>query len=376
MAAAEHLKTLCCLGLPPESAMVAVAPLLHEIIPHGWSRMALLKPNSKILNGYAENPEVSDHYQKHIWPFLDQPSSPTAMWKQGFRAGAIGWTLHMQGRGWLESGWCREMEAPLDSCWILDAMIGNGEGTNGFICLTRPRSARPFSVDDVRRLDPLRPWLGHAFRRSAHTNACNEVEPSLCTQATPVLSGQIILTTEAAIVFQSAGLEHVFEIVTGTRAAPGRPWSRNPLPPPILELVRRIAGAANGGATKPPRMQISNAYGMVTLHAKWLMPAGEIPADVAKDPRSCLISVSIELHEHAVAHAARVLRGSGATPTQLKVGIQLALGKSKPAIATDLGLKLSTVADLSKKLYRTLDVHDSTELGTKLWLARPQPLFT
>ncbi len=32
MGAVEHLKTLCCLGLKPESAMVAVVPVLHEII--------------------------------------------------------------------------------------------------------------------------------------------------------------------------------------------------------------------------------------------------------------------------------------------------------------------------------------------------------
>jgi hypothetical protein len=38
MGAVEHLKTLCCLGLPAESAMIAVTPLLHEIIPHGWTR--------------------------------------------------------------------------------------------------------------------------------------------------------------------------------------------------------------------------------------------------------------------------------------------------------------------------------------------------
>jgi hypothetical protein len=40
MGAVEHLKSSCCLGLKPESAMVAVTPL-HEIIPHGWSRMAI-----------------------------------------------------------------------------------------------------------------------------------------------------------------------------------------------------------------------------------------------------------------------------------------------------------------------------------------------
>ena len=41
MGAVEHLKALRCLGLPPESAMVAVVPLLHEIIPHDGSRLDL-----------------------------------------------------------------------------------------------------------------------------------------------------------------------------------------------------------------------------------------------------------------------------------------------------------------------------------------------
>jgi|GEM_PF-2109033 hypothetical protein len=31
MGAAGHLKTLCCLGLPPESAIAAVIALLQEI---------------------------------------------------------------------------------------------------------------------------------------------------------------------------------------------------------------------------------------------------------------------------------------------------------------------------------------------------------
>jgi DNA-binding NarL/FixJ family response regulator len=82
--------------------------------------------------------------------------------------------------------------------------------------------------------------------------------------------------------------------------------------------------------------------------------------------------LTIELHEHPVAHAARVLRESGATPTQTKVGIHLALGKPKAVIADELGLQRSSVADHAKKLFQTLDVHSSTELGTKIWLAQKQ----
>jgi DNA-binding CsgD family transcriptional regulator len=119
-------------------------------------------------------------------------------------------------------------------------------------------------------------------------------------------------------------------------------------------------------------MRISIAFGVLTLEAKWLMPAGTLPADAARDPKSCLIAVTIALHEHPIAHAARVLRESGATPTQTKVGIQLVLGKPKPVIADELGIQVSSVADLTKRLYQTLDVRNSAELGTKIWLGQKQ----
>jgi len=82
--------------------------------------------------------------------------------------------------------------------------------------------------------------------------------------------------------------------------------------------------------------------------------------------------VTIELHEHAIAHAARMLRESGATPAQVKVGIQLALGKTKPLIADELGIKFSSVDGHTKRLYQTLDVHNSAELSTKIWLSEKQ----
>ncbi len=77
-----------------------------------------------------------------------------------------------------------------------------------------------------------------------------------------------------------------------------------------------------------------------------------LPEDVVRDPKSCLIAVTIELHEHAIAHSARVLRESGATPAQVKVGIQLALGKTKAVIADELGVQLSSVVEVTKRLYR------------------------
>jgi DNA-binding CsgD family transcriptional regulator len=373
MGAVEHLKTLCCLGLPPESAMVAVVPLLHEIIPHGGSRLALVAPDATITSGYSENAATRALMRERLWRFMDDPSAPASLWVPGVRAVGIGWTLHRQGGGYLESAYYREVEAPLDSCWIVDAMIGDGGRTVAFVSLTRPRSARPFMVDDVQRLDQLRPWLAHAFRGSASGDAHREDQAPIATAGPTVLSGQLIVSSDAKIVFQTKGLEFLLRILEGepanfTRYVP----TRDSLPAPVLKLLRNITGAANGTCNSPPRMQISTAYGVLTLEAKWLMPAGTLTEDAARDPKSCLISVTIDLREHVVAHAARVLRESGATPAQTKVGIQLALGKPKPAIADKLGVQLSSVADLARKLYQTLDVHNSAELATKIWVDQRQ----
>ncbi|MCI0735457.1 MAG: hypothetical protein L0Y50_04170 [Beijerinckiaceae bacterium] len=373
MGAVEHLKTLCCLGLKPESAMIAVTPLLHEIIPHGWTGMALLEPDTSMRAMYSDHPEALALYREHMWQFMDDPSSPFILWRPGFRAVAIGWALPMQGGGWRESGWYRVLGAPLDCCWMLDAMIGEKGRTFAVVGLMRPRGARPFDVDDVRSLDRLRPWLAHALRPIPSDDAHPEDPDLLGTAGAPVLGGQMILTPDAKIIFQTTGLEQLRIILAGepsdyTHYVP----ARDRPPAPILKLLQRIVGAANGSLDKPPRMEVSTPYGIVTLEAKWLMPAGAIPADAAKDPNSCLIAVTTELREHAIAHAVRVLRESGATPAQIKVGIHLALGKGKPAIADDLGIKVSSVKDITEKLYQTLDVHNSTELATKIWLGQKQ----
>jgi hypothetical protein len=370
LGAVEHLKTLCCLGLSPESAMIAVTPLLHEIIPHGATRSILFEPDATAYAAYAENPKTLETWQENAWRFVNDPTSPMSLWMPGFRAGGIGWTLHLQGRGWLESGWYRDVEAQLDSCWILDATFVDAGQTIAGTHLTRPRSAKPFTVDDVQRLDRLRPWLAHAFRRSPSRNAPEEGDLG-SVAGNPILTGQIILTSDTQIIFQTPGLEQLLLLIEKrpadlTRFIP----VRDKLPTPVLKLLKSLNGAVNGDPRIPPRMEISTAYGMVTLEAKWLVPARTLPEDVARDPKGCLIAVTIELREHAIAYAARVLRESGATAAQVRVAIQLALGKEKPTIAGHLGIKISSVRDLTEKLYRTVEVHNAAELGAKIWLGQ------
>jgi hypothetical protein len=273
--AVEHLKTMCCLGLKPESAMIAVTPLLHEIIPHGWSRMALLNSDATIGSGSSENPATAAIHRERMWQFMDDPTSPASLWKSCFRNVGIGWSLHMQGRGWMGTGWYREVEAPADSCWLLGAMIGDGARSVAYVALTRPRAARPFTADDVQRLDRLRPWLGHTFQSRPTRDTRSERQGFAGVAGLPVQAGQMILTADAKVVFQTPGLELLLTIIDRepTNYTSFLPV-RDRLPAPISKLLHHIVGATNGSSMTPPLMRISTAHGVLSLEAKWLVPAG------------------------------------------------------------------------------------------------------
>ena len=237
--------------------------------------------------GYAEHPRTGPHLREHLWRFMEEPSALISLWIPSFRAVGVGWTLHLQGRGYLESSFYREVEAPLDACWVLDAMIGDGGRSIAFFSLTRPRSARPFTVDDVQRLDRLRPWLAHAFRQHQSGRSGLEGRSPLGSAGAPVLSGQMILTSDRKMIFQTASLEQLLRVLIGepinlNRRVP----ARDKLPAPILQVLRQLLGALEGRLGRPPRMQVPTAYGIITLEAKWLVPAGALPEEAAEDPKA------------------------------------------------------------------------------------------
>jgi hypothetical protein len=113
MGAVEHLKTLCCLGLPPESAMIAVTPLLHEIIPHGLTFLGLTAPDATMTRVYAENPAIGANFGERLWRFIDDPSALISLWIPAFRAVGFGWSLHRQAaitwKAFITGNWWRRL---------------------------------------------------------------------------------------------------------------------------------------------------------------------------------------------------------------------------------------------------------------------------
>jgi DNA-binding CsgD family transcriptional regulator len=364
--AIEHFKTLCCLGLPPRAAMVAIASGVRDVIPASWTRIGLYDENGAVTCGYAENGDFPALAVARYPHFMEnEPASIAALMLPAWRAAGVGWTLHRQNADYLHTGYYSEIERPVDACWLLDAFAHDGTRSIVGLTLSRPRTAKPFRSDDVVLLDSLRPWIAHACRERI---AVDDVSVEQVA-AGPLHKASVVFDASGQVLFRTAGATQLFMMLTGVLEHIERNHGRSDIETPAIvhRVVRDLVGATSGDGSIPPRARVKTAWGTIALEAVWLAPTGASAADIVANRDGAQIAVNLELREHAIVHAARVLRLSGASPAQVRIGVLLAAGKSKPAIAHELGVKPSSVTDATRKLYGRLDVRNAAELGMRLW---------
>ncbi len=365
--AINHFVTLCCLGLPKEAALIAIAAGIRDLIPSSWTRIGLFDQHGSTTSAYAEHgafPALvmagrTDHFVR------TEPTSIAALMLPAWRAAGIGWTLPKQNADYLQTGYYSEIERPLDSCWLLDAMVHDGTRSIVGLILSRPRGAKPFRSDDVVLLDRVRPWIAHAFRERATPR---EEHLSLLP-ARPLSKGTLLASAAGQVLFRSDACPQLFMMLNGTLSEIGKHLGSDKVETPtaVLRVIRELVRAASGHTASPPRLEVMTVWGLIVVEAVWLAEFGVTAADVVANQDAFQISVSLELREHALPYAARVLRSSGASPGQVRIGVLLATGMTKPAIAQELGIKSSSVMDATRKIYERLEVRNAAELGMRLW---------
>lgn len=370
MSAVEHFKTLCCLGLPPQPAMIALSAAVREVIPAAWTRMVLYDEQGAVTTAYAEHGDFTALAIERYPHFAEtEPSSIAALMLPAWRAAGVGWTLPRQNADYFHTGYYAEIERPVDGCWILDGFGHDGRRSIAGLQLSRPRSAKPFRNDDVALLESITPWFAHAFRDRVAGDRAEDTADLFAANA--LQKATVILDADGHVLCRTAGIPQMFMMLNGSaeeiKAAAGT--RADGLPTIVQRVVRALKGTASGDAITPPRARVRTSWGTFCLEAVWLAPAGAGAADIVADRRSARIAVNIELREHIVAHAARVLRESGASPAQMRIGVLLATGRNKPQIAQELGIKASSVIDATRKLYARLNVRNTSELAMRFWAA-------
>lgn len=372
----EQFKVLCCLGLPAGQALTAVASAVREVIPASWTRIGLFDEHGAVTAAYAENGDFPalavaryDHFARL------EPLSIAALMLPAWRAAGVGWTLHRQNAKYLNSGYYDEIEKPCDACWLLDAFVHDGTRSIVGLTLARPRSAAPFRSDDVALLDSLRPWIAHAFRdRVAQVPVDHENGAPEPVAGDSLQTATVVVDASGKILFRTRGAAQLLMMLSGSleRIGTGSGQSLSAdAPGAVQRVVRDLMGAIRGNGLAPPRTHVRTVWGTVALEASWLAPTWTSAADLFENHDQMKIAVNMELREHGFVYAARVLRARGASPVQVRIGVLLASGKTKPQISQELGIKPSSVMDATRKLYSRMEVRNSAELGMRLWASGP-----
>ena len=365
MRGVQHFKTLCCIGLPRPVAMVAIAGALHEVIASEWNRIGFYEDDGTIGAGYAEHPgcvplminNIELFHGRDPWWGKNHPT-----W---FARNAVGDLLNSQFlSSYAQTELFNAIERPLNVRWMLDSIQPLETGKLG-IQLLRSQRDRPFKADDAIRFRALRPWIAHALKERSEPSLPDGGPSAVSLTATrPLQKATLVMDRAGRTLFRSEGAEYLISVLGGMdRELKSSPFSRlTDLPVSVREAVMNLLRTTRGQDAAIPECRVPTKWGTITVEASWLTPTTPELSDQS------LIAVQLTLLEHAVAYAGRILRGAGATPAQLRVGVLLAMGKRKPEIARELGIKQSSVEDAARKLYARLDVHSSGEFSTLLWL--------
>jgi hypothetical protein len=113
--AVGHFKTLCCLGLPKQAAMIAIAGALHDVIPSDWNRIGLFDEHGNPGAGFAEHPGSVPLMLKHIDLFRGQDRNWTTFLGQILGAGGTGLITGRYRDLYTRTGVFNLLDRPLDA---------------------------------------------------------------------------------------------------------------------------------------------------------------------------------------------------------------------------------------------------------------------
>jgi hypothetical protein len=98
-----YFRAICCLGLPRQAALIAIARALHEVIHSGWNRIGMLGPRGTPRAGFSENLEYMPLALERLEMLAREPGSIASMVPRAYATGAIGMTLPAQDGAYLRS---------------------------------------------------------------------------------------------------------------------------------------------------------------------------------------------------------------------------------------------------------------------------------
>jgi DNA-binding CsgD family transcriptional regulator len=355
--ATARFRQLSCLGLGSELVIPALLNELHAIIPSHANTFFFADAAGETANIHFENPgfaKVLPLYQSEFLDRRDREYRGLSFAEAGrtqFGVHEFQGAVQVETKTFQRSDFYNLILRPAgNDTNFLRLVFRHGERVLGALCMWRSTGAGIWTDTEKRLLASLETFFVHALTAG------------MASEGPLVDSGRIgliVANAEGRTVHVSAEGRRLLFYAThaeiGHDTAAGQEVV---LPAPLVMLCKSLSRIFSDDASAiAPSYRCANIWGGFTFRAQWLD---------ADDPASGLVGITIS---HTVPLPIRLMRSLKQLPLsrrQSEVCVLMATGASSETVAEQLGISKNTVIAHSRGIYDKLDVHNRSEMLTKL----------
>jgi DNA-binding CsgD family transcriptional regulator len=355
--AAARFRQLSCLGLGSEMVIPALLNELHALIPSHANTFFFADKSGGTANIHFENPGFAKLFPLYQTEFLERRDrefkglsfSEAARTQFGVREFKT--SVSVDENAFHRSDMYNLILRPAgNDSNFLRLVFRDGGRVLGALSMWRSSGAGVWTSGEKQLLASLESFFVHALTAHAASEA-----PLVDSGS----SGLIIASPEGKPVYSSAEGRRLLFYATHARIGPAAAnGKQDVLPPPVVRLCRTLSEIfADDASPSAPTYRHSNVWGGFTFRAEWLDQ---------DDPASGLIGITVS---HRVPLPIRLMRSVQQLPLsrrQAEVCVLMATGASNDVVAERLGITRHTAIAHGRWIYNKLDVHNRSELVTKL----------
>lgn len=349
------LRDLCSLDLPAGLLMPAFLEHLHALIPSARNLFDCCDAQGRLSQYFIEGP-VNEAIAKHYFDeFHNRREAEVMLPFATALAGPA--SLHsaaqLNTRAFFNSALYADIWRPQGFRYRVEAIPRDPKGrAQGSLVLYRGPGEPCFKPEEEAFLSLVLPYLSLALNRRFETPTPDlEVEG----QWAPSADSTETLLTDAlgAVQYASEGAARLMMLANANAdsGASSRTASQHP-------AIHRLQESLRVADTACHRHQTD--WGLFDFRAQRLMATK--PAGAGSD---ALIQIQIRRFEPLAVAKERKLLALDLSPGQTSVCRLLLQGKTQAQVARQLGVATSTVADHTRKAYKTLRVNSVQELAMR-----------